>query len=757
MKWNILSFLLLLAAPCIRAQTVTATFETPNQACTGEPISINNTSTSATTYHWNFCAPNTNVPPAMQNLGNFNGLLDQPVFMDYVHTGNDYYAFVTNYKTGNLVRLDFGNSLLNTPTATNLGNFSGTLPSVSGNGGLQIVQNNGQWYVIIVAGYPPGGANPRLVTISFGPNITNPTPAARNWGNVGNMYDPRDFQLINENNKWYGFTVNAETETITELFFGNNFDNAPLGNNLGNLGNLAYPLGLYAMNDAGFWRLFITNGFDDTRVNGFYTITRLDFKNSLENLPAATNLGNLGNSLQDPQDMAIIKSCDKIFAYVLNGHPQYNDFLQLDFNDNIENIPAPNLLHAVNDMDFPYCLTRFEQIGDEFYAFVVNRGNNTISRVGITNCTNASIATSTDKNPPPISYNHPGKYVIRLTVDEGLPTESSLCKEIEITACYDSIIVTNDTTICAGTALQLQTLPATSYKWTPAADLDDPSSPTPITNAVQSITYYVEATTEGNNESIIDSIHITVRPAPQTSVSDDTTVCIGTPVQLNATGGTNYLWSPATGLDNAAIANPIAVTTRDQTYTVKISGNDECTVEDSVKISVRPRPQFTGTGTVDICEGMQVMLTATGGDEYLWSSQVPISDIHSPTITSNPSASTVYNVNIHENVCDYDTTISLQVKVHSIPELSSLPNAFTPNGDGKNDCFGITQWGDSKIEQFTIYNRWGQPVFETKQAGDCWDGTAKGTAQPSGTYVYIIRALTVCGFVSHKGMVTLVR
>jgi hypothetical protein len=115
MKWNILSFLLLLAAPYIRAQTVTATFKTPNQACTGEPISINNTSTSATTYHWNFCAPNTNVPPAMQNLGNFNGLLDQPVFMDYVHTGNDYYAFVTNYKTGNLVRLDFGNSLLNTP------------------------------------------------------------------------------------------------------------------------------------------------------------------------------------------------------------------------------------------------------------------------------------------------------------------------------------------------------------------------------------------------------------------------------------------------------------------------------------------------------------------------------------------------------------------------------------------------------------------------------------------------------------------
>jgi gliding motility-associated-like protein len=757
MKWKILCFLLFAAAPYVRAQITTASFETPDTACTGIPITISNTSTGATSYDWNFCAPNTNVPPTIEDLGNFNGLLDQPVFMDYVHTGNNYYAFVTNYKSGNLVRLDFGNSLLNTPSAFNLGSLGGTLPAESGNGGIQVVQNQGQWYAVIVAGYPPGGASPRLVIASFGPNVTNPAPIAKNYGNVGNMYDPRDLQLINENNKWYGFTVNAETNSITEIFFGNSLDNAPFGNNLGNLGNLAYPLGLCAVNDAGLWRLFVTNGFDDSRINGFYTITRLDFKNSLENNPDATNIGNVGNSLQNPQDMAFIKSCDKLFAYVPEGHPAYNNLLQLDFNDNYENNPVPNLMDAVNEMDYPYCITRFEQIGDEFCAFVVNRGGNTITRVVIANCTNAGIAASTAKSPLPISYNRPGKYVIRLTVDRGLPGETSFCREIVIAACYDSIIVTNDTAICAGTPLQIQTLPGTSYKWTPSLYLDDPTSSAPIATPAENITYYLEATTEGSAGPIIDSIHIAVLPAPQVSVSDDTLVCIGTPVHLNATGGNSYQWSPASGLDNASSPTPTAVTSADQMYTVKIFGNDRCTVEDSVKVTVRQRPQFAATGTIDICQGTQVTLSATGGDEYLWSAQTQISDVHAPTITSSPTSNAVYKVNIRERVCNYDTTISLQVKVHSIPELSSLPNAFTPNGDGKNDCFGIAQWGESKIEQFTIYNRWGQPVFETKQAGDCWDGTSKGTAQPSGTYIYVLRAQTVCGFIARKGMVTLVR
>jgi len=86
-----------------------------------------------------------------------------------------------------------------------------------------------------------------------------------------------------------------------------------------------------------------------------------------------------------------------------------------------------------------------------------------------------------------------------------------------------------------------------------------------------------------------------------------------------------------------------------------------------------------------------------------------------------------------------------------------VPNAFTPNGDGRNDCFGIQRWGKTEIEQFSIYNRWGQLVFQTKDPGRCWDGYFAGKLQNSGVYIYIIKARTVCGEVTRKGTLTLIR
>ena len=86
-----------------------------------------------------------------------------------------------------------------------------------------------------------------------------------------------------------------------------------------------------------------------------------------------------------------------------------------------------------------------------------------------------------------------------------------------------------------------------------------------------------------------------------------------------------------------------------------------------------------------------------------------------------------------------------------------MPNAFTPNNDGKNDCFGIQHWGDAVIKQFSIYNRWGALIFQSADPSQCWDGTWKGKPLDGGGYVYIIKATTLCGEVTKKGMLTLIR
>jgi gliding motility-associated-like protein len=75
-----------------------------------------------------------------------------------------------------------------------------------------------------------------------------------------------------------------------------------------------------------------------------------------------------------------------------------------------------------------------------------------------------------------------------------------------------------------------------------------------------------------------------------------------------------------------------------------------------------------------------------------------------------------------------------------------------------NDCFGISKWGQSiDLIVFNIYNRWGQIVFSGDFNRRCWDGKFKGLEQPSGNYVYKLKANTICGLVELKGDFMLIR
>lgn len=69
----------------------------------------------------------------------------------------------------------------------------------------------------------------------------------------------------------------------------------------------------------------------------------------------------------------------------------------------------------------------------------------------------------------------------------------------------------------------------------------------------------------------------------------------------------------------------------------------------------------------------------------------------------------------------------------------ALPNAFTPNGDGRNDRFAIITQGHHQLSNFRIVNRWGQVVFETKNEREGWDGTFNGRPQDMGTFFYYLK------------------
>ena len=87
-----------------------------------------------------------------------------------------------------------------------------------------------------------------------------------------------------------------------------------------------------------------------------------------------------------------------------------------------------------------------------------------------------------------------------------------------------------------------------------------------------------------------------------------------------------------------------------------------------------------------------------------------------------------------------------------------MPSAFSPNRDGINDCFGIMSPPKLTNFRMTIFDRWGEKVFETTDEKDCWDGTYKGAVAQSDSYVYIVSFTCYNGAdLSKKGAITIIK
>lgn len=87
-----------------------------------------------------------------------------------------------------------------------------------------------------------------------------------------------------------------------------------------------------------------------------------------------------------------------------------------------------------------------------------------------------------------------------------------------------------------------------------------------------------------------------------------------------------------------------------------------------------------------------------------------------------------------------------------------VPNAFSPNSDGMNDVFRITNLANEKLIDFKVFNRWGTILFRSTDPKEGWDGNYKGQAQAMGVYGYVIRIGYSDGTVdTYKGTVTLLR
>lgn len=102
--------------------------------------------------------------------------------------------------------------------------------------------------------------------------------------------------------------------------------------------------------------------------------------------------------------------------------------------------------------------------------------------------------------------------------------------------------------------------------------------------------------------------------------------------------------------------------------------------------------------------------------------------------------------------------VDMPTATDSIAHALLIPNAFTPNNDGKNDVFKIRNFSNQKLVEFKVFNRWGTILFHTQDPQNGWDGTFKNNPQPMGVYGYVIRIAYSDKVVeTYKGTITLIR
>lgn len=568
-----LSVLLFAAMPLFGQQ---AGFTAPDTVCINEPINLFNTSVNGTTYYWNFCAGNLYQPPTAVNFGNINNALQTPVFLEMAQEGGNYYAFVTNNNAPGLVRLSFGNSLLNTPTAEDLGDFGGQIPPQTE--GLRVVQDAAGWHVLIVGGGVV--SNPSIAVVDFGNSLTN-APTCTNWGNIGNLAYPTDLFTFQEGGNWYGMALNSDNNTVTRLSFGTSFATAPTGVNLGNLGNLDFPTGTFIINVSGNWYMFVTN----TRSN---TITRLDFGNSLLNTPTAVNIGNPGGLLNEPRDIYVFSDCGGTFALVANGNG--DDLLRLDFagNDITGNVTASSYGN-IGGFRYPHSLSAVFRVQDNLYTFVANALNNTLTRVSFGSCTNSTIPSSSLYTAPVYSYTTPGTYTVTLVMDEGLPTQQSVCHNIVVMP-LPTVDLGPDQTTCNNTPVLLDAGTGNShYTW---SDLS-----TGTTLLVNNSATYSVTVSNGGGCTTIDEVEVVISPVMSADVNATTIDCANPTgsITVNASGGIPPFTYSLNNVDMGTQDRYTGLTAG--TYNIDISDAVGCTITRTVNLTVVGNSSFGFTAT----------------------------------------------------------------------------------------------------------------------------------------------------------------
>lgn len=587
-------------------------FTAPDTVCVRQKVQLT-PNVAAQSYYWGFCSGFLVNTPTVTNLG-AAFQLNTPSGIEVAMDGGNYYAFVLNRNTNELIRLNYGASLGNTPTVSNFGSLGGTLPAQPNK--LTITQDaTGKWFLFVTGGATT--ATSSLARIDFTGNLGG-SPNSVLFGNPGNVLNgPSGIFVALDGGNYYGFTVNAVNNRLIRLNFGANISLTPTATDLGNIGTLSGPNDITAIQEGGQWFALVAN----TTGN---TITRLAFGPTLATTPAGTNLGNFSNKISGPTGISIIRDCGATYAFVTNALG--NDVTRIDIGTlGAGPFNATNLGAFGGAFASPSDISRVIREHDNLYAYVVNATNNSLTQIAFAQCTNASIPSSTQATPPVFSYNTPGLYNLYLSINEGLPNATVECQQIRVLPIppitFSPLV---DTLICQGDTISLkaQSPGALSYLYSPSLGLLDTMGV--IVRAAPQFTVTDTLHIAYANGCLVDTARtITVSKVKADAgvdrmITDGAATTLGGPLTSQ---GSNYFyeWFPQQYLGTPYFPVTSARPSHDITYYLRVTNELGCVDIDTAVVHVscndinlpnafRPENTVSNTGRFGILNRQIVQL-----------------------------------------------------------------------------------------------------------------------------------------------------
>lgn len=277
---------------------------------------------------------------------------------------------------------------------------------------------------------------------------------------------------------------------------------------------------------------------------------------------------------------------------------------------------------------------------------------------------------------------------------------------VEVTVNPTPVVVITPAadTVCAGSSAALSASGAASYAWSPSGSLDTGTGAT-VNASPAATTIYTITGTSAQGCIGTGTVQVAVIAMPALAVSaTPSTICEGSATLLQASGASGYTWSPAASVNSPNSNNTSATPTTSTTYTLTGSNGTSthaCLSTATLPVNVIPKINVTISGNDSICIGESALLTASGGNTYLWTPGVTTPN--KPVTFATPSVTTTYSVTVSNNhICPITSTITVVVNPRPLVNggadtTINIDESYVLHGTGSGEVGWTTFDGSALI------------------------------------------------------------